>query len=100
MRKDALNNIRAALSDPHAPWYGSDLVEWVAELLDEFETMKANNLKEYPQWVCTDCGLAANTKRFDVSTYHHGTCGVCGKQTAVTEPRDFYYPEFEGFEKP
>lgn len=32
--------IRIALADPDAPWYGSDLVGWVAELLAEKEQME------------------------------------------------------------
>lgn len=57
--------------------------------------------------VCHPCGLTANyltcLKRygqpplkpcFDVSTYHRGTCGVCKRETEVTEERDFFYPDF------
>lgn len=62
---------------------------------------------EYPSWCCSECGLEANrltclkkygkepkVKSFSVSTYHDATCGVCGKYTSVTEPRDFFYPDF------
>ncbi len=63
--------------------------------------------KKYPSWVCQDCGVKANTLtcikkygskpkklQFSVSTYHRGTCEVCGKEKMVTEPRDFFYPNF------
>jgi len=54
-------------------------------------------LKEYPTWVCFLCGLHASNKRcFEVSCCHIGICGVCGKETSVTEPRDFFYPKFKG----
>lgn len=53
--------------------------------------------KKYPVWVCNDCGLKASGGRcFEVSTYHMDKCDVCGELKAVTEPRDFYYPDFEG----
>ena len=58
--------------------------------------------QNYPSWVCSDCGTKAlqlpenrGKKRFTVSTFHNGICGVCGQEKAVTEPRDFGYPEFE-----
>uniref|UniRef100_A0A6M3IVB8 Uncharacterized protein n=1 Tax=viral metagenome TaxID=1070528 RepID=A0A6M3IVB8_9ZZZZ len=52
--------------------------------------------KSYPDWVCFECGNKASKKHFQVSTWHRGTCGVCGKVKDVTEPRDFYYPKFKG----
>lgn len=65
--------------------------------------MKTREVSE----VCTPCGITANyltclkkygkpPKKFSfsVSTYHEGTCGVCGQETTVTEPRDFFYPDF------
>lgn len=52
--------------------------------------------ERYPTWVCSDCGLKASQgKAFTVSTFHNGVCGVCGQTKAVTQPRDFFYPEFE-----
>jgi len=58
-------------------------------------------VKQYPDWVCQDCGLAASGGRqFKYSTYHFGHCNVCdGDKIPVTEPRDFFYPEFKGHEK-
>ncbi len=57
--------------------------------------------------VCRECGLAANTltclvrygnlpKRpaFSVSTFRKGVCDCCGRQTHITEARDFFYPDF------
>jgi hypothetical protein len=35
-----LNRIKNALADPAAPWYGSNLVPWVADLVDEFERLE------------------------------------------------------------
>jgi len=45
--------------------------------------------KEYPECVCADCGKAYGNRECGISTWHNGTCGVCGKEAAVTEPRDF-----------
>jgi len=57
--------------------------------------------------VCYDCGVTANyltclkkygklpdKKSFDYSTFHTGICQVCGEEVAVTEARDFFYPDF------
>jgi len=44
-----------------------------------------------PEWVCADCGVRYG-KRIGTdrrSTWHVETCGVCGNETMVTEPRDF-----------
>ena len=63
-------------------------------------------LKPYPGWVCLDCGNNASEKAgnkptaFSCSTIHYGICDVCGEKKAVTEPRDFFYPQFKGHEKP
>lgn len=58
-------------------------------------------LKPYPTWVCRDCAFRAIVKQgihplTAVSTFHEDTCDVCGKVTAVTEPRDYCYPNFPG----
>lgn len=57
--------------------------------------------------VCDDCGIEANRltclkkygkeprkPKFTASTYHSGTCDVCGEVRAVTQARDFFYPDF------
>lgn len=57
--------------------------------------------------VCRPCGLAANIVTclakygelplkysYNISTMHTGTCDVCGNVTYVTEPRDFFHPDF------
>ena len=57
--------------------------------------------------VCRECGLAANAltcllkygqyplkPAFSVSTWYQGTCDSCGRDTSVTEERDFFYPDF------
>lgn len=63
--------------------------------------------KPYPYKVCYPCGAAANVltclakygdlpykAAFDNSTYNHSICDVCGRDTQVTEARDFFYPDF------
>ena len=63
-------------------------------------------LKSYPKWVCSECGVKAihkagyNLSSDTRSTFHYDYCDVCGKMRAVTEPRDYKYPSFEGHEKP
>ena len=50
---------------------------------------------KYPSWVCQECGQSASKRgQFNLSTWHQGTCDVCGKATNVIEPRDFFYPDF------
>jgi hypothetical protein len=54
--------------------------------------------KQYPDWICSDCGHKAQPDKrriFTVSTFHHGRCGVCGETKAVTELRDFGWPTME-----
>ena len=55
-------------------------------------------LKAYPIWICPDCGLKNGKVSTACGCYtvHNGKCDVCGVEKAVTEPRDFGYPEFEG----
>lgn len=46
--------------------------------------------KQYPDWICIDCGEKhGKGPGNDCCTMHMGVCGVCGKDAAVTEPRDF-----------
>lgn len=73
------------------------------------------NLETYTQklnfevsQVCSPCGVSANVLTclkkygrspkkltFSTSTFHKGKCDVCNEETSVTEPRDFFYPDFE-----
>jgi len=62
--------------------------------------MAETNLNEpmYPDWICAPCGDRNQPNKkliFKVSTYHNDECGWCGKEKAVTEPRDFGYPKFQ-----
>ena len=62
----------------------------------------SKNLKPYPNWVCKDCGRkASGGKQYSCSTWNMAfPCGVCGRGKEdgvyVTEPRDFFYPQFKG----
>jgi len=57
-------------------------------------------LKPYPIWVCQSCGSKASKRgQMAISSWHNDKCGVCGANCPVTEPRDFYYPKFEGCEE-
>jgi hypothetical protein len=42
----------------------------------------------YPMWVCADCAKEYGRHAIGIATWHKGTCGVCGRVTGVTEPRD------------
>lgn len=57
--------------------------------------------------VCKHCGISANVltclKKYGeapkhlayiVSTFHTSICDICGHKRPVTEPRDFFYPNF------
>lgn len=44
----------------------------------------------YPDWICFDCGVKyGNREEGDATTWHDGTCGICGEEAPVTQPRDF-----------
>ena len=61
--------------------------------------MTKSKLKAYPHWVCHGCGIKAQGRPImdGMSTYHEAKCDVCGETKAVTQPRDFGYPDFPGF---
>ena len=43
----------------------------------------------YPAWVCSSCGAKYGRRRCGTACWHVGTCGICGIEASVTEPRDF-----------
>jgi rubrerythrin len=45
----------------------------------------------YPDWICRQCGFSYGRLPDGrlIATYHQDTCGICGKTTSVTEPRDY-----------
>lgn len=66
--------------------------------------------------VCDSCGIKAHLlteqkrlgrafdlakfqSKFTLSTYHEGKCDICGQVCSVTEPRDFFYPDFKLLKK-
>lgn len=51
--------------------------------------------KPYPAWVCSDCGKKYGRCIPTCATWHVDKCGVCDKETMVTEPRDFGHLDFE-----
>lgn len=60
--------------------------------MDGVAAMNGKSVNDQPEWVCAPCGDKYG--RFPegrLSTWHGGTCGVCGKKAPVTEPRDFGY---------
>ena len=55
-------------------------------------------MTDQPVWTCADCGTELGNRQPQYATWHMGTCGVCGRRMAVTEPRDFGYlrPSWRG----
>ena len=63
-KKDELRNkIYGALGDSQAPWYGSDLVSWVGDYIEEIE----KQVKELEETLDAECRvsqmLLTETKR-------------------------------------
>lgn len=45
-----------------------------------------------PDWICAECGETYGRRACNAhATWHKDMCGVCGKVTSCTEPRDFGY---------
>lgn len=44
---------------------------------------------KYPDVICSDCGKKYGKRSCGIATWYLDNCGVCGKYTSVTEPRDF-----------
>jgi hypothetical protein len=40
-------------------------------------------------------GHPPKKEAYDVSTFSKGVCKYCGRETYVTEERDFFYPNFD-----
>ncbi len=58
-------------------------------------------MTSYPAWICSDCGekYGRILSEHHCATFHVGdACGWCLRaDTAVTEPRDYGYPEGGAF---
>ena len=53
-------------------------------------------MDSYTSWICRECAIRSGGKpRDSISTYNENKCGVCGKVTSVTRPRNYGYPNFE-----
>jgi hypothetical protein len=52
-------------------------------------------MKNYPEWICADCGRKHGRVDDGIATFHTGdACGWCGRDDVpVTEPRDYGYPK-------
>ncbi len=46
-------------------------------------------MKDYPTWVCVNCGLRYGRSVPKWATWHTDECDICGAITGCTEPRDF-----------
>lgn len=49
-------------------------------------------MADYPAKICPPCGRKHGKPRGSCATFYPGTCGWCGADTIVTEPRDYGYP--------
>ena len=62
--------------------------------------LDSNNVNTKIHWVCRDCWQAAQKASGKewiwsvYATYHTWTCDFCWETKAVTEARDFWYPDF------
>ncbi|MFA5380026.1 MAG: hypothetical protein WC455_29970 [Dehalococcoidia bacterium] len=45
-------------------------------------------MSEYPKWICHICGDKYGNGWVAISSWHAGTCDVCERDTAVTEPKN------------
>lgn len=43
----------------------------------------------YPIWICRECGDKYGQRPVGIASWHVNNCGVCGKRSWVTEPRDY-----------
>jgi len=53
---------------------------------------------EYPTWVCLPCGSIYGRRAMGIATIHYDTCGICGKYSYCTEPRDFGHLKEDWYE--
>jgi hypothetical protein len=37
-----------------------------------------SDLRDYPAWICSDCGQQSGSRIPTCATYHMGECGWCG----------------------
>lgn len=56
---------------------------------DECRKVGFDPYRDYPAWICWDCGKAYGRREPGVACWHNGECGICGMICPVTEPRDF-----------
>ena len=66
-------------------------------MIGNYEKDNAMSMKRkpYPLWVCSNCGEKYGRRIPTCATWHVDKCGVCGKETMVTQPRDFGHLNFE-----
>ncbi len=52
---------------------------------------------KYPPWTCSECATAAGGRLRNPAgtTWHVGYCPVCDRRRALTEPRDYGWPDFK-----
>lgn len=65
--------------------------------VQSYPSLKNEGQKLYPEWTCEPCGIkhGRGMPENHLATWHTGKCDVCGKETDVTEPRDFgHFPNW------
>lgn len=49
----------------------------------------------YPDTICNDCGrIHGHWPEGHVASVYKGRCGWCGRETVVTQARDYGYPSW------
>jgi len=51
--------------------------------------MNKDKIKDYPVWICSECGHKYGHHSGRVCSWHPDTCDICGEERSCTEPRDF-----------
>ena len=67
---------------------GSNFDDWMDK-----EGFGKKSSKKIGGWICHDCGMKYGKSRFEVSTWHNDVCDYCKESKAVTEARDYGYPQ-------
>jgi len=65
------------------------LLRLIEQMRDIAKQGMENKYTHYPTWICHNCGIKYGKRACGVATWHMDICDVCGKETEVTEPRDF-----------
>ena len=91
--KETINKIRGALGDPRAPWYGSDVVSWVGDLIEEYEKLRplaeaGEFTKEFRKLLNTIMPPQMPGPQHDYDQFGRSACGIIDHQTAELKTKN------------